>query len=400
MKLVWKLLRQHISIGQFSGFTMANLIGMVIILLGFQFYQDVSSIFSSKESFMKKDYIVVTKQVGAVSALTGKGNSFTPAEIEALEKQPFTRSLGQFLPADFSVSASMGMKNIGIQFSTEMFFESVPDEYVDYNSSQWNYRQGDELIPIILPRNYLNLYNFGFAQTRGLPKLSENVISMISLDISIRGHGKSGHYQGKIVGFSNRLNTILVPKAFLDWANTEYGSGEKVYPSRLILEVSNPTDDRIAKYFQDKGYETEDDKLEQGKTMWFLKIVVGIVMAVGILITVLALYILMLSIYLLVEKNSAKLENLLLIGYSPSRVASPYQLLTLGLNAIVLVLAFIILMIVRKYYVEMLEALYPDIIIGGIGKTVLIGIVLFIMVSFLNVLVIRQKIAVIWERKD
>ena len=400
MKLVWKLLRQHISIGQFTGFTMANLIGMVIILLGFQFYQDVSSIFSSKESFMKKDYIVVTKQVGAVSALTGKGNSFAPAEIEELEKQPFTRSIGQFLPADFSVSASMGMKNIGIQFSTEMFFESVPDDYVDYNSSQWNYREGDELIPIILPRNYLNLYNFGYAQTRGLPKLSENVISMISLDISIRGQGKSGHYQGKIVGFSNRLNTILVPKAFLDWANKEYGSGEKVYPSRLILEVSNPTDDRIAKYFQDKGYETEDDKLEQGKTMWFLKIVVGIVMAVGILITVLALYILMLSIYLLVEKNSAKLENLLLIGYSPSRVAWPYQLLTLGLNAIVLVLAFIILMIVRKYYVEMLEALYPDIIIGGIGKTVLIGIVLFIMVSFMNLLVIRQKIAVIWERKD
>lgn len=400
MKLVWKLLRQHISIGQFTGFTMANLIGMVIILLGFQFYQDVSSIFSSKESFMKKDYIVVTKQVGAVSALTGKGNSFAPAEIEALEKQPFTRSLGQFLPADFSVSASMGMKNIGIQFSTEMFFESVPDDYVDYNSSQWNYREGDELIPIILPRNYLNLYNFGYAQTRGLPKLSENVISMISLDISIRGQGKSGHYQGKIVGFSNRLNTILVPKAFLDWANKEYGSGEKVYPSRLILEVSNPTDDRIAKYFQDKGYETEDDKLEQGKTIWFLKIVVGIVMAVGILITVLALYILMLSIYLLVEKNSAKLENLLLIGYSPSRVAWPYQLLTLGLNTIVLVLAFIILMIVRKYYVEMLEALYPDIIIGGIGKTVLIGIVLFIMVSFMNVLVIRRKIAVIWERKD
>ena len=47
-----------------------------------------------------------------------------------------------------------------------------------------------------------------------------------------------------------------------------------------------------------------------------------------------------------------------------------------------------------------MEALYPDIIIGGIGKTVLIGIVLFIMVSFMNLLVIRQKIAVIWERKD
>ncbi len=399
MKLVWKLLRQHISIGQFAGFTLANLIGLVIILLGFQFYQDVSSIFSSRESFMKKDYIVVTKQVQAVSALTGKGNSFTTSEIKDLETQPFTRSLGLFQPADFSISASMGMKNVGIQLSTEMFFESVPNEFVDYDSSQWNFQPGDDFIPIILPRNYLNLYNFGFAQTRGLPKLSENIISMISLDISIKGHGKSGHYQGKIVGFSNRLNTILVPQSFLDWANVEFGSGEQVHPSRLILEVYNPTDDRIVKYFQAKGYETEDDKLDQGKTTWFLKIVVGIVLGVGVLITVLAFYILMLSIYLLVQKNAEKLENLLLIGYSPSRVAYPYQLLTLGLNAIVLVLAFLVLMIVRKYYLEMLETLYPDIIIGGIGKTVLVGLFLLVLVSFLNMWVIHRKIAFIWKRK-
>ena len=34
MKLVWKLLRQHISIPQFAGFFFANLVGTLIILLG------------------------------------------------------------------------------------------------------------------------------------------------------------------------------------------------------------------------------------------------------------------------------------------------------------------------------------------------------------------------------
>ena len=37
MTLVWKLLRQHISIPQFAGFFFANLFGMLIVLLGFQF---------------------------------------------------------------------------------------------------------------------------------------------------------------------------------------------------------------------------------------------------------------------------------------------------------------------------------------------------------------------------
>lgn len=32
MNLVWKLLRQHISIPQFAGFAFANLFGMLIVL--------------------------------------------------------------------------------------------------------------------------------------------------------------------------------------------------------------------------------------------------------------------------------------------------------------------------------------------------------------------------------
>ena len=39
--LVWKLLRQHISIGQLAGFFLANLFGMMIVLLSVQFYKDV-----------------------------------------------------------------------------------------------------------------------------------------------------------------------------------------------------------------------------------------------------------------------------------------------------------------------------------------------------------------------
>ena len=34
--LVWKLLRQHISIGQLAGFFLANLFGMMIVLLSVQ----------------------------------------------------------------------------------------------------------------------------------------------------------------------------------------------------------------------------------------------------------------------------------------------------------------------------------------------------------------------------
>ena len=37
MKLLWKLLRRHVSPAQLGGFFAANLLGMLIVLLSFQF---------------------------------------------------------------------------------------------------------------------------------------------------------------------------------------------------------------------------------------------------------------------------------------------------------------------------------------------------------------------------
>ena len=53
----------------------------------------------------------------------------------------------------------MGMENVGLHMSTAMFFESVPDEYVDVNLDKWEFDEYERVVPIIIPRNYLNLYN-------------------------------------------------------------------------------------------------------------------------------------------------------------------------------------------------------------------------------------------------
>ena len=401
MSLVWKLMRQHISLGQLAGFFFANLCGMVIVLLSIQFYQDVAPVFTEGDSFMKKDYIIVSKKVSTLGSFVGKSSTFSHSEIEEIEDQPFTRGVGEFTPSQFKVSAGVGMEQLGLNLSTAMFFESVPDKYVDTNLEGWHFEPGQDEIPIIIPRNYLNLYNFGFTQSRNLPQISEGVINMVNLEVRIIGGGKRDTYKGKIAGFSNRLNTILVPESFMAWANIHYGEGGiRKEPSRLIVEVNNPTDDRIAQFFRERGYDTEDDKLDAGKTTWFLKVIVGIVLSVGLLISVLSFYILMLSIYLLLQKNTTKLENLLLIGYSPNRVAFPYQSLTITLNAMVLLLSVGIVLYVRTFYLELVEQMFPTLDAGSWWLMLVVGILLFLAVSFFNVLAIRKKIASIWMHKN
>ena len=383
-------MRQHVSVAQLVGFALANLCGMVIVLVSVQFYKDVLPVFTQGDSFMKKDYLIVSKRVSTLGSVVGRSSAFSSTEQAELEEQPFTKSVGAFTPARFRVSAGMGMQ--GMQLSTALFFESVPDAYVDTDLEGWSFSPGQEEIPIVLPRNYLNLYNFGFAQSRSLPQLSEGVLGMMKLDIRISGRGQVRQMKGRIVGFSDRLNTILVPEAFMNWANATYGDQKEAGPSRLIVEVKNPADDRIAKYLKDKGYETEGDKLDAGKTTWFLKMIVGIVMAVGLVISVLSFYILMLSIYLLLQKNTKKLETLLLVGYSPARVARPYQLLTVALNAVVLALGLLVVSLVRSAYLDVLGRMFPQMKGGSMAVAVTVGIVLFLIVSAINIAAVRKKI--------
>ena len=399
MKLVWKLLRQHISIPQFVGFFFANLVGVVIILLGVQFYNDYQAL-DNEDSFMKADYLIVNKKIGALSGLTGGQSTFSSDDIDELKAEPFVERLGAFTPSSFNVKARFDVESF-VSFSTEMFFESVPDDFVDVESEAWHYEEGSTDIPIILPKNYLDLYNFGYAQGKGLPKLSEGILGAMKLNIQIGGEGQQDEFDGRIVGFSSRLNTILVPESFMRWANEKYANAEAVKePTRLIVEVNNPTDDRITSYLQDHDYETDEDKLDASKTTFILRVIVSIVMVVGVVISILSIYILMLSVFLLVQKNSTKLENLLLIGYSPAKVSFPYQALTVGLNVLVLILAVIIMCVVRNIYLDMFQNFFPDLEVPGITQALLVGVCLLVIVSIFNIVAVYGKVMSIWKRKE
>ena len=395
MDLVWKLLRQHISIGQFVGFFFANLFGMLIVLLGIQFYHDVVPVFTAEDSFMSSDYVIVSKKIGMGTTLSGRSHDFSPAEVENLGSQPFVRHIGAFTSARYKVEATMGINGKSI-LNTELPIESVPDEFIDVPLSNWNYTEGDQTIPIILPRSYINMYNFGFAQNHQLPRISDGLMGMIDFHLYIKGN----EFKGRVIAFSNRLNSILVPQKFMAWSNDQFAPDEQSTPTRLLVDMENPTDKAVVRYMEKNGYEVEDDKLQAEKTTYFLRLIVTMVMMVGLVISILSFYILMLSIYLLVQKNADKLENLLLIGYSPSRVARPYQWLTIGLNVLVLLIALVILFFLRCYYMEIINTLFPQTSTSGLLPAIVTGGTLFLLVSILNIFAIRRKVMSIWKRKD
>lgn len=390
--LLLRLLKRHISPAQLLGFVLANLIGLGILLLGLQFYRDALTALSAKDSLMRADYLIISKQVS--SGLFGsRDNSFSAEEIADLEQQPFVAALGRFTPSKFQVSAGLGLGSaLGGGLSTYMFLEAVPDRFLDLKPSDWHWEEGQQEVPLIIPRSYLGLYNSAFAQSQGLPLLSEATIGAIPLGLELRGGLEEQHYRGRIVGFSNRLNTLLVPEHFIQQMNRRLAPELPASPTRLILELHNPSDPAIALYLREHSYESEGERLASSQSMYFLRLLSGIVLGVGLLISALSAYLLLLSIYLLLQKNSRQLENLLLLGYSQRQLILPYVLLTLVLNLLALLAALGLVLWVRGYYLEAASRLVPEELGASLLPTLLLGLGLLVGTTLVNAVAIGRKV--------
>lgn len=388
--LVWRLLRRNISAGQIAGYALATLVGLSIVLCAVRFYGDVSSAFNTDDGILSKDYMVISKRVSALNTVGRGGETFfTPAETEELSRQPWVRSVGAFTAANFNVYMSVDLG--GRSMSTYMFLESIPDKFLDVSPSDWRFDPSRPEVPIIMSKEYLALYNFGFAASRGMPQLSETVMARVPLSITVSGNGRSMKIPGRIVGFSSRLNTLAVPQNFMEWANKEFAPpGKEEQPSRLIVEVSKPGDPAIDRFMRINGYDVAGDKADNSRANYFLTLVTAIVIAIGSVISILAFFILMLSIFLLLQKNRRKLHDLMLLGYSPRQAARPYNLLVLSVNVAVLVLSIVITECAAAWWNPRLADIgVPN---GSPLPALLTGLCIMAVVTVANLLTIRRLV--------
>lgn len=397
--LVNKLLRRHVNAWQLAGFVLANLCGMAIVLTAVQFFSDLKPLLTGNDSFMRPGHIVVTKRVSTVGTFTGASTAFSEDEIDDIEEQPFVQKLGRYTPALFTVFATIGGGSLPVRFSTDMFFEAVPDEFLDVDLKQWSYNPDTPDVPIILPRTYLNLYNFGFASSQGLPTVSEDIVGAITINLRLSGTTtvlKTGH----VVAFSRRLNTILVPQAFMDDMNRQLAPDRQPQPSRLIVNVANPADERIADYLEKKGFDTEAADTDASRAASLMRMITTVVLVVGLIISILAFYVLLLSIFLLLQKHTEKIDNLLLIGYTPGSVARPFHLLTIILNVVVLLGALLAVVIIRGWYLPLFGELYAGFEPTAFVPTLLTGLAILLIVSIINYTAITRKVKAIWHMHE
>jgi len=397
--MLWKLQKRTIIPAQIIGYSLTLFIGMVIILTTTQLFLDVEPLLYQESDIFKSNAAVISKSVSVFKTIDKEKIYFTKNELEDLKNQVFIKDLSKFNSATFKIQASSERSENIPGFYTDLFFESIPDKYLDVVTDEWNWNSALNFIPIVIPENYLTLYNFGFAESQGLPVFSKNTISQFEFKIRISGNQKSKEYESKIVGFSNKINSILVPEEFLLWANNEYGRLVTNKTSRLLIEFDNPSDEAILKYFNENNYSINKDKLEFSKLVFFFKSALVFVFLIAFVIIILSVSFILLSINLIIQKNKELILNLYNIGYNHKKIAIFYQVTICSITLISITIAVIISQLIRNYYLEKFISLFAFKVNNS--SILIFGTLLVVaLVLMYNILLIKNIRSIVIPTKD
>ena len=379
------LLWRQRSSWQTIGAAVGSCVGIFLLLLALQVQRDVRYLTEGGDK--SGEYVSINKQVSLLNTLGVKA-VFADADLAEVRSQPFIEQVGLYTANRFKVSARI--RSLG--FYSDLFFESVPTNMLDVQPSAFEWAEGQREIPIIMSRDYLALYNFGFAASQGLPQLTASAIGSVNLEITLYGQGRAQVFVGRIVGFSDRVNSILVPDNFMRWANSQLAEQPDDGPSRLLMRVKNPYDADFRNFLESHGYEVSTGRLIGGKVAAMLRLLTYVLAAIGGVIMLLSVLVFLLSFQLRIAQAAPDIKLLLQIGYKQAQLSQFLIRRWLFVFGITAVVAVGLLWGVRYAAGQYFTSQGFELVSGLHLHVWLAAAILTILLAFINIVNIRRQV--------
>lgn len=315
-QLLKKLIRTSTGRTRFILAGIGLSVALLLILSAVQIQANYNDLLNSKANQDSiANFLVINKEI--TDKNVGSSN-LSEAEIEDLKKQSFVDAAGVLTPCHFKVEAQFISEQIPIH--SDIFFESVPDAFIDVQSKDWQWNANSNFIPLIIPHMFLDMFNFGFAMSQDLPQLTEDFVKNLPLAIRIRTPYGPQVFYGKVIGFSDRISSVLVPQAFMDWANKQFGTKQDAKPSRVVIRTKDPGNPELVKYLHAHGLTTDAEKTRFSKYREIVNTVVNISGITGATMLLFALLIFTLFIQLTVASAKDEITLLVTLGASPKQL--------------------------------------------------------------------------------
>lgn len=313
---------------QIAGAALGLFIGLFLLLLALQVFLDLGQLMQGARD---SNTLIINKDPRKHA---GRSKEFSAQEIEQAQAQAFFSDLSVFESNRYTVSLSSAQ----LGFYAQTFLQSVPTRFLDVDTAGFGWTEGERRVPIVLSSDYLALYNFAFAPSQGLPTFTPETVSLLELELTLAGKGKTGHYQAYIYDVSRSINSILVPATFMQYANAQWGEQNK-QPSQLIATTNNPYNRALNEFLEREGYELSRGGLIGGELKSALELLLGLVVVVGLVILFLSTLVFILNFQLLIAQAKEDIRWLIQLGYAHGRLTGFLAKRLIGFLVPVFVLA-------------------------------------------------------------
>ena len=320
MAVSFKPIRSLLQTGTNTGsrwFSYVGLgIGVLLLLCSIQMYINIQQLLGGDSQRKEgSDFISISKTITNETMGQLEKNLFNANDIKDISSKPFIEGVSPLTANRFRVQLSAG--DI-IPFSTDMFLESLDNNFIDTVPPNFTWKEGQDYIPIVFSSDFLEIYNV-FAPGYGLPQLSAETASQVVVFITCYGqNGEKQTFRGSIVALSDRVNSIIVPKNFLEWANNKFGNTTDVKASRLYIKTKDANNPDFLNYLQQKNYKVNKDKTKFGRVKQVLQGIFSGLGIFGLLVVILALMLFSFYLQLMIARSKDNLQLLLMMGYSPN----------------------------------------------------------------------------------
>jgi hypothetical protein len=346
-QLLKKIIRSGIGPLRFWMAAIGMGVAVLFILLAVQTWANFNELLHGRKNENETaDFLVINKVITADKQGNRQANSFSAAEIGALRQESFVEKVGVLTSTNYYVGVSSYTD--AFPFYTDAYFESVPDEFIDVKSTEWKWQEGDKNLPVIIPTFFLDLYNSGMAMSQeGLPQLSLEALKAIPLKITVRGNGRQEEFVGHVAGTSDRLNSILIPEAFMQYSNQRFGYQQQQNPARIVIKTNDPSNPELVKYLEEKGWRTNTDKTRFSRVRQIVTWIVGIVGGIGLVMLMFGLLVFSLFIQLTIASCKEDIALLQTLGTSPRQLQGFLMKEFLPVNGVILLSVIVFLSAVQ-----------------------------------------------------
>jgi hypothetical protein len=284
---------------------------LVAVLIWWNFQQILDG--KASDDSLGSTFLTVSKRVTNANMGRPEQTVFSQTEIGALRKAPEVEDLGIVQAVKPKAFMSITIAQ-GAGMSTIMVLESVPDRFMDVKAGNWSWKPGSPDVPIILSSSFLSLYNYAFAPSQGLPQLSEESIRMIPLKLEIGDEATGQRFSAHIVGFSDRITSVLVPESYVNAMNSASGESPA---SRIILKVKDPSSSEFAAFLETRGYVTNSEMLRWSRMRAVVQSVALVTGLFAIVLLGISVLVFVLFIELTIARAKDSVSLLQQLGYSP-----------------------------------------------------------------------------------